>query len=117
MNMLAALQPFGAPDCESDLEILGESLYSKYYFGSVHFNRNPLDPFVYLISGRRGSGKTALAKFFSFQQSLQGAADIDVDEPAAFHEVISKIIEPSALNRDLQIPPGLFHSKNALERA
>lgn len=104
MNMLAALQPFGAPDCESDLEILGESFYSEYYFGSVRFNRNPLDPFVYLISGRRGSGKTALSKFFSFQQSLQGTTDIDVNEPAAFHEVISKIIEPTSLNRDLQIP-------------
>ncbi|MEM9819057.1 MAG: hypothetical protein AAF827_22020 [Cyanobacteria bacterium P01_D01_bin.6] len=102
--MLDALQPFGAPDCESDLEILGESLYSEYYFDSVHFNRNPLDPFVYLISGRRGAGKTALAKFFSFQQTLEHAADIDVDEPAAFHEVISQVIEPSDLNRDLQIP-------------
>jgi hypothetical protein len=29
--MLDALQPFGAPDCESDLEILGESLYSQFY--------------------------------------------------------------------------------------
>lgn len=102
--MLAALQPFGAPDCESDLAILGEDRYSKYYFDSVQFNRSPLDPFVYLISGRRGSGKTALSKFFSFQQQVRGATDIDVDEPAAFHEVISKIIEPSTLNRDLQIP-------------
>lgn len=104
MNMLSALQPFGAPDCESDLAILGETLYSKYYFDLVHFNRDPLDPFVYLISGRRGSGKTALAKFFSFQQRLKGTTDIDIDEPAAFHEVISKIIEPNLLNRDLQIP-------------
>jgi hypothetical protein len=102
--MLDALQPFGAPDCESDLEILGEDLYSQFYFGAVQFNRDPLDPFVYLISGRRGAGKTALAQFFSFQQTLQGVTDIDVDEPAAFHEVISKVIEPSALNRDLQIP-------------
>lgn len=102
--MLSALQPFGEPDCESDLDILGEDKYSQYYLDSICFNRNLLDPSVYLISGRRGSGKTSLTKFFSFQTILKGSINVDVDEPAAFHEVISKIIDSSLLSKDLQIP-------------
>ncbi|HEY9877004.1 MAG TPA: hypothetical protein V6D29_01050, partial [Leptolyngbyaceae cyanobacterium] len=104
MSLINTLQPFGAPDCESDLAILGEDFYSKYYFYSTHFNHQALSPAAYLILGRRGSGKTALTKFFSFQKIIQNSIEIDIDEPAAFHEVISKIAEQDSLNRDLKIP-------------
>ncbi|GAB4373874.1 MAG: hypothetical protein Kow00121_17570 [Elainellaceae cyanobacterium] len=102
--MINALQPFGAPDCESDLAILGEDRYSKYYFHFTHFNRESLDPSVYLIVGRRGSGKTALTRFFSFQKVIQNSIEVDIDEPIAFHEVMSKIVEVGSFNRELQIP-------------
>ena len=102
--MLSDLQPFGAPDCESDLTVLGEDGYSKYFFHPTHFNQRSLDPRVYLIVGRRGSGKTAITRFFSFQDILQNVIEINIDEPLSFHEVMSKIAECESFNRDLQIP-------------
>lgn len=102
--MLDNLKPFGAPACESDLQILGEDKYSRYYLDSTYFAKQSLDSSVYLIVGRRGSGKTALAKFFSFQHSLSRSIEIYIDEPASFHEVMSKIAEQESFNEDLQIP-------------
>ena len=102
--MLSDLQPFGAPDCESDLTVLGEDGYGEYYFYSTHFNQRSLDPKVYLIVGRRGSGKTALTRFFTFQNILRNVIEINIDEPLSFHEVMSKIAERESFNRDLQIP-------------
>lgn len=102
--MLSNLRPFGAPDCESDLAILGEDGYSRYYFHATYFNRQSLDPSVYLIVGRRGAGKTALAKFFSFQNLLKGSIEIYIDQPSSFYEIISKVVNQTTFNRDLQIP-------------
>lgn len=103
-NMIHSLPPFGAPDCESDLAILGEDIYSRYYFHSTQFNQASLDPSVYLILGRRGAGKTALTKFFSFQKTIPNCMEIGIDEPVAFHEVMSRIAEQTSMNRELQIP-------------
>ena len=55
--------PFGEADCESEVKLLKQD-YSRYFFYHTRFNSRALDPNVFLIVGRRGSGKTALGQFF-----------------------------------------------------
>ena len=101
---LSDLEPFGEADCESELKVLGSSEYSKYYFDHTRFNRDALSPKVFLIIGRRGAGKTALSQFFSFQQLIPRITTIEVDEPAAFQQLMSKLAESAAHSREIAIP-------------
>src|SRR5262249_30636945 len=101
---LTDLEPFGEADCESELKVLGSSEYSKYYFDHTRFNREALSPKVFLIIGRRGAGKTALSQFFSFQQLMPRVITIEIDEPAAFQQLMSKIAESAATTREVAIP-------------
>src|SRR5215831_5130760 len=101
---LTDLEPFGEADCESELKVMGSSEYSKYYFDHTRFNREALSPKVFLIVGRRGAGKTALSQFFSFQQLMPRVTTIEVDEPAAFQQLISKMAESAASTREVAIP-------------
>src|SRR6185312_14933951 len=82
--------PFGQADCESEMKVL-KSNYSDLYFDETPFNAAAVDPGTYLVIGRRGSGKTALAQYFSFQKTLQRPIYIDVDEPAVYQQVLSDI--------------------------
>jgi hypothetical protein len=97
-----ALHPFGEPDCESELKALGDR-YREYYFGN-RFSSRALDPDVYLIVGRRGSGKTALGHFFEFQRTLRNSIAIDVDEPAVFEQVTDRIKASVDQAREFAIP-------------
>ena len=54
---LTDLEPFGEADCESELKVMGSSEYSKYYFDHTRFNREALNPKVFLIIGRRLAGR------------------------------------------------------------
>ena len=101
---LSDLEPFGEADCESELKAMGSSEYSKYYFDHTRFNREALSPKVFLIIGRRGAGKTALSQFFSFQQLMPNVTTIEVDEPAAFQQLMSKLAESAATAREVAIP-------------
>jgi len=101
---LTDLEPFGEADCESELKVMGPSEYSKYYFDHTRFNREALNPKVFLIIGRRGAGKTALSQFFSFQQLMPNVTTIEVDEPAAFQQLMSKMAESAASTREIAIP-------------
>src|SRR5215831_771465 len=101
---LSDLEPFGEADCESELKVLGSSEYSKYYFDHTRFNREALSPKVFLIVGRRGAGKTALSQFFSFQQLMPNVNTIEVDEPAAFQQLMSRMAEIAASTREVAIP-------------
>jgi hypothetical protein len=103
-DRLTDLEPFGEADCESELKVMGSSEYSKYYFDHTRFNREALNPKVFLIIGRRGAGKTALSQFFSFQQLMPNVVTIEVDEPAAFQQLMSKIAESAATTREVAIP-------------
>ncbi|MER3431850.1 MAG: hypothetical protein C4288_00065 [Leptolyngbya sp. ERB_1_1] len=98
------LEPFGEPDCESELKLLGTDEYSKYYFYHTPFNQEALNRKVFLIIGRRGSGKTALSSFFSFQKTIPNATAIDVDEPAAFQQVMTQIAAGATQSREVAIP-------------
>lgn len=101
---LTDLEPFGEADCESELKVMGSSEYSKYYFDHTRFNSEALSPKVFLIIGRRGAGKTALSQFFSFQQLMPNVTTIEIDEPAAFQQLMSKIAESAASTREIAIP-------------
>ena len=101
---LTDLEPFGEADCESELKVMGSSEYSKYYFDHTRFNREALSPKVFLIIGRRGAGKTALSQFFSFQHLMPRVTTIEVDEPAAFQQLMSRMAESAASTREVAIP-------------
>ncbi|MGB3297864.1 MAG: hypothetical protein WBA76_06310 [Phormidesmis sp.] len=99
----ARFNPFGEADCESEVKLLKQD-YSRYFFYHTRFNHLSLNPNVFLIIGRRGSGKTALSQFFSFQKEMLGAIAIDVDEPAAFEQVLEEITLKAPHSREVAIP-------------
>ncbi|MDJ0706063.1 MAG: hypothetical protein QNJ46_22560 [Leptolyngbyaceae cyanobacterium MO_188.B28] len=105
MDRITAVQfsPFGEADCESEVKLLQED-YRNYFFYQTRFNDVALDPNVFLIVGRRGSGKTALGQFFSFQKQIHNAIAVDVDEPAAFEKVLEEISTYTAYAREVAIP-------------
>lgn len=103
-DSLGDLEPFGEADCESELKVMGSSEYSKYYFDHTRFNREALSPKVFLIIGRRGAGKTALSQFFSFQQLMPNVTTIEVDDPAAFQQLMSRLSDAAATTREVAIP-------------
>jgi hypothetical protein len=70
-------KPFGHVSCEEEQEVLQDE-YSNYFFWETPFNDQALERDVYLIVGRRGSGKTSLTRFFGFQDTYPNAACIDV---------------------------------------
>ncbi|MGD1898574.1 MAG: hypothetical protein ACFB16_16665, partial [Phormidesmis sp.] len=82
--------PFGEADCESEVKLLKQN-YSRYFFYHTRCNQLSLDPKVFLIVSRRGSGKTALSQFLLFQLSMYGAISIDVDDPASLEQVLEDI--------------------------
>ena len=102
-NTAAWFNPFGEADCESEVKLLKQD-YSRYFFYHTRFNNLSLDPNVFLIIGRRGSGKTALSQFFSFQKVMNRAIAIDVDEPAAFEKVLEDITLKAPHSREVAIP-------------
>jgi len=94
---------FGEESCEDEIKILQTS-YHKYYFEETPFNTQSLDEDTYLIVGRRGSGKTSLAHYFSFQKDIKNSRCIDIDEPEAYSNVLSKISRFSAEDENIAIP-------------
>jgi hypothetical protein len=99
------LRPFGEADCEAELRALGgKSHYSELYFDEAPFNEASIAPETYLIVGRRGSGKTALSQYFSFQSSYPNPIYIDVDEPIVYQQVLSDIASKTSEAREIAIP-------------
>ena len=82
--------PFGQPDCEAEIEVFQET-YQDLYFHLSPFNAEAIDKDNYLFIGRRGSGKSSLAHYLTFQQQMVGAHCIDVNEPAVLETVLRKM--------------------------
>jgi hypothetical protein len=82
--------PFGEVSCETEVEVLKEQ-YQKYYYSRTRFNMEVTDEDTYLIVGRRGSGKTSLAKYLEFQTDLENAHCIDVNEPEVYDGLFRKM--------------------------
>jgi hypothetical protein len=101
--MTTDINPFGQADCESELKAL-KSEYSELYFDETPFNSEAIKPHTYLIIGRRGSGKTALAQYFSFQKVLKDPIYIDVDEPRVYQKVLSDVAARASESREIAIP-------------
>lgn len=97
------LRPFGEESCEAELIKLRDE-YEDYYFFDTPFNDLSLDPRTYLIVGRRGSGKSSLAHFFTFQTSIPNARCVDVREPEVYQHVLTKIARSAALTPEIAVP-------------
>ena len=95
--------PFGEVSCEEEVRVFKDQ-YSKYYFFDVPFNRESIETSTYLIVGRRGSGKTSLSRFFSFQPFLKNARCIDVDEPDFYNLFMNKLAHQPTLPNEIAIP-------------
>jgi len=95
--------PFGEECCEAELKILKGS-YQTYYFEETPFNEDALETDCYLIIGRRGTGKTSLSQFFTFQKRIKNARCIDIDEPTEFANVLLDITKLAAEDSNIAIP-------------
>jgi hypothetical protein len=95
--------PFGEASCESELQVW-KSEYSSLYFDETPFSGSAIDPETYLIIGRRGSGKTALAQYPSFQGVFPNPVIIDVNEPQVFQQVLYRIAAGVFESRHIAIP-------------
>jgi hypothetical protein len=96
------LYPFGEVSCEQELEVLQEH-YHEYFYDESPFNKEALDPEVYLIVGRRGAGKTSLTKYFGFQNRIKNAHSIDVDELEIYNNILHRIANRHFLSSDLAV--------------
>ncbi len=94
--------PFGEESCEHEFKVLQQE-YKKFYYNQSRFNAESLDGDVYLIVGRRGSGKTSLTKYFGFQGILKNAHSIDVDEPNVYSGILQSIADKPMLSADLSV--------------
>ena len=94
--------PFGEESCEHEIKVLQDNYY-RYYYEKSRFNDEALEPDVYLIVGRRGSGKTSLTKFFNFQDRIHKAHSIDVDEPHIYSHILQSTADRADLSTDLAV--------------
>ncbi len=97
------IDPFGSRACEAELSALGKR-YSDLYFYNTPFNESALNPETYLIIGRRGSGKTALAQYFSFQSKMPNALCIESRRGSVYLEVLSRVSIFASNSRAIAIP-------------
>jgi len=95
--------PFGDADCEAELTKL-QSTYSELYFDETPFNASAIKPETYLIIGRRGAGKTALAESFSFQKGFQHPIYIKIKKREIYQQVWSDLAHHTSETRQIAIP-------------
>ena len=102
--------PFGKSACEAEVKLLGTK-YSALYFDETPFNDVAIEDDIYLIIGRRGAGKTALAQYFSFQRIKPDPLCIEVNRPDIYQEVLSDISRKASASR----PAAVAHLKRVWE--
>ncbi|MEA2562330.1 MAG: hypothetical protein QOH06_3834 [Acidobacteriota bacterium] len=90
--MIKIHDPFGHTASEAELN-LPSSDYARLFFVEVPFLKIALQAESYLFVGRRGSGKTALAQYFSFQDRQLNAIVIQLHQPTAYLGEILAIAE------------------------
>lgn len=81
--------PFGELDCETEVLRGSAERYEELYFSRVPFTHEALRRETYLIIGRRGSGKTALTQYFSFQQDIPNCRAMVIDQHTLFAQVLA----------------------------
>jgi len=97
------MRPFGEVQCESEVKKLGAK-YSDYFFRHTPFTSPALKQDTYLIIGRRGSGKTSLANYLTFQDEYPSAKCIDVEEEAFYNDLLLKIASTAGQAPEVAIP-------------
>src|SRR5262245_38122494 len=85
-------ESFGDPDVDTEMKRL-RGHYEDIYLQDTIFSKQVLDPNVYLISGRRGTGKTALSRYFTFQNQMPGIRHIEVRQREAYPQVLTSIAD------------------------
>lgn len=95
-------KPFGQPACEAELNN-GSSDYGRLYFGETPFNGEAVKPHTYLIIGRRGSGKTALAQSFSFHRGSPETMHLAADKPESYQQVLAEMANSASDSRQFAI--------------
>src|SRR5437879_297182 len=96
-------KPFGDHDCQIELTRL-KANYSDLYFYETPFNEIAVSVQTYLIIGRRGSGKTALAESFSFHKKFHNAIYIRLATEGTYEDVLSNIASHASETRQISIP-------------
>ena len=100
---LSGLRPFGELSCELEIKKL-QKKYVEFFFADAPFNNSALAEDCYLIIGRRGSGKTSLANYFTFQEAIPNATGIDVNEPDMYSHAMQRVGEYAATSTEIAIP-------------
>ncbi|HKD81518.1 MAG TPA: hypothetical protein VKH81_17630 [Candidatus Angelobacter sp.] len=95
--------PFGDADCEAELTKL-QSTYSELYFDETPFNSSAIKPETYLIIGRRGAGKTALAESFSFPKRFRNPIYIKIKKREIYQQVWADLAHHTSEIRQVAIP-------------
>jgi len=93
-------KPFGENSCEDEKRLLLGN-YEKYYFSNKRFESRLLERATYLVIGRRGTGKSSLIEYFSFNGLHRRMRCIDVNEPELYQvvlEKVAKLVEDDALH-------------------
>lgn len=97
MTIVRGISPFGEVSCEREVSKLHND-YGEYFFNQAAFNEEAFQPHIYLIVGRRGSGKSSLGQYFALQQTCKGAKfkiiwDKDGENKNA-SDLFTKVFEP-----------------------
>ncbi|MBI5805133.1 hypothetical protein HZA73_03725 [candidate division TA06 bacterium] len=95
--------PFGEVACEEEITVMGDK-YSEYYFKHAPFNKGVLDKDCYLIVGRRGSGKTSLANYLTFQNKFKTTKNIYIQNPMEYEELAEKISRSVSFDAEVIVP-------------
>ena len=105
--------PFGFPACEEEIEnSIGGEPYKRLYLRDTPFDSEASKHYTYLIVGRRGAGKTAIAQSFRFSPRFKHPHHIFV-EPKAYHSVLQEARQHIYRPEDLD----LSRMKSIWERA
>jgi hypothetical protein len=86
--------PFGDWDCKSETTRLQDD-YESIYFDLTPFGSRLLNKSTYIISGRRGAGKTALCKYLSFQKEFKNTHCIYIEDDDIERKTLEKISGPN----------------------
>lgn len=98
--------PFGAASAQREAQVLNEN-YETYYFHEVAYNHVALELNKYLVVGRRGTGKSSLLRYFSFQKDSDSFICVDLNTRSEYQRINQELL-PVARNLDhsmrLEVP-------------
>lgn len=100
MKLRITSNPFGEESCEHEIQTFGDE-YGNYFYREARFNKETLDIDVYLIVGRRGSGKTSLSKYFENYSLYKNIEFVYIDGAPIYDEAFSKIITQASYSGDM----------------